>query len=416
MFNELFTIKYNSKKFLVLTDEKHIKTFLEVNDKGDLLYPDIEDYKALYNIYNVDDLMDYKLSFDQKVRNNNKLFSLILAADILIGSAVGFTLSKNETYVERVDEIVETFGKRKIVTNYMDVVEEVLGEKEVTEEMIVEAIEKNPNMGPRYKDLANKLLDTILSVEPYFDLRIFYENISTLKIIVCDKDELKEYKVPGDAGYNVKENAIYVLKGSDDPTVCHELMHATRSLYRITDKNVLIVHDKVGESFNEAVIDEMVANIYSGYEGSHYERKILTYMLGDEDIDFEQYSKYGISYIIGDLKIKYDGVNIDYLVDYFDTKKITDSRINDTIRLEDNKKICDELFLICLHNIDPYDPYVSFKNFLQLLANYNTITLTGYQDQFEQYLAKAGILNVYNSGLEIINSKITDDTKDIKSL
>lgn len=416
MFNELFTIKYNSKKFLVLTDEKHIKTFLEVNDKGDLLYPDIEDYKALYNIYNVDDLMDYKLSFDQKVRNNNKLFSLILAADILIGSAVGFTLSKNETYVERVDEIVETFGKRKIVTNYMDVVEEVLGEKEVTEEMIVEAIEKNPNMGPRYKDLANKLLDTILSVEPYFDLRIFYENISTLKIIVCDKDELKEYKVPGDAGYNVKENAIYVLKGSDDPTVCHELMHATRSLYRITDKNVLIVHDKVGESFNEAVIDEMVANIYSGYEGSHYERKILTYMLGDEDIDFEQYSKYGISYIVDDLKIKYDGVNIDYLVDYFDTKKITDSRINDTIRLEDNKKICDELFLICLHNIDPYDPYVSFKNFLQLLANYNTITLTGYQDQFEQYLAKAGILNVYNSGLEIINSKITDDTKDIKSL
>ncbi len=415
MFSELFTIKYNSKKFLVLTDEKHIKTFLEINDKGDLLYPDIEDYKALYNIYNVDDLMDYKLSFEQKVRNKNKLFSIILAADVLIGSAVGFTLSKNDTYMGTVDEIVQTIGKRKIVTTYMDVVEEVLGEEEVTTEKISEAIEKNPNMGPRYKDLANKLLNTIVDVDPYFDLRIFYENISTLKVKVCEKEELKELKISSNAAYNVKENTMYILRGSDDPTVCHEYMHMARSLYKITDENVLIVRDKVGEAFNEAVIDEMISNIYSDYSGSYYERRILNYMLGDESIDFEQYSKYGINYLIYDFKIKYRGVNIDYIVDYFDAKKITSSRINDTIRLEDNKKICDELFLICLHNIDSYDPYASFKKFLEILANYNSVTIGEYETKYNTYLANMGILNVFNSGAEIINSKVEEE-KDIKSL
>ena len=47
-------------------------------------------------------------------------------------------------------------------------------------------------MGPRYKDLANKLLDNIVSVEPEFNLRIFYENISSLKVIVFDEVRKKK--------------------------------------------------------------------------------------------------------------------------------------------------------------------------------------------------------------------------------
>ena len=312
MFSELFTINYNSKKFLVLTDEKHIKTFLEIDDSGNLLYPDIEDYKKLYNIYNVDNLVDYKLSFDQKVRNKSKLISIILAADVFIGSAVGFALSRNEDYVEVVDEIVETAGKRKIVTNYTSVVEDILGEEVVTEEKVLEAIENNKNMGPRYKDLAKKLLDTIMYVEPNFNLRLFYENMLTLKIKVFDEEEKEQYHFR--TSYDVKENIMYIQKGSDDPTVCHELMHATRGFYKITDREVLIVHDKLGESLNEAVVDAMIGEIYSNYNGSYYEQRLLKYLLDDEVIDFEQYSNYGVNYLIDDFKMKYSGVDINYII------------------------------------------------------------------------------------------------------
>ena len=194
---------------------------------------------------------------------------------------------------------------------------------------------------------------------------------------------------------------IYIKKGSDDPTVCHVLMHIARSLYRITEKNVLIVCDKKGNSLNEAVIDSMVGTIYSGYEGSFYERKVLGYLLNDEKIDYEQYSNYGVKYLIDDFKMKYNDTDIDYIVHYYDTKKIRNSRIGDTIRLEDNKKICDELFLVCLNNINPYDDvYESFASFLGLLGNYNMVTYTNYLNRFNRYLADRGIANDFNSAVE----------------
>ena len=339
---------------------------------------------------------DLQLSSGQEERKSDKLFLIILAAVILLGSAGGFVLSRNEAYTEAVNEFVETFGKERIETNYISVAEEVLGEEVVTVEKIILAINNNRNMGPRYKDLARKLLNNIVSVEPNFNLRIFYENIQSLVVKVFDDEEEEKYNLY--THYDVKNNMIYMKKGSDDPTVCHELMHTARSLYRITEKNILIVCDKKGNSLNEAVIDSMVGTLYSGYEGSFYERKVLDYLLNDEEIDYEQYSNYGVRYLIDDFKIKYNNVDIDYIVHYFDTKKIRSSRIGDTIRLENNKKICDELFLVCLNNINPYDDdvYHTFEKFLDLLGNYNQITFTHYQNRFNQYLAERGILNTFD--------------------
>ena len=114
-------------------------------------------------------------------------------------------------------------------------------------------------------------------------------------------------------------------------------------------------------------------------------------MLGIEEIDYAQYSKYGVAYLIDDFKIKYRDVDIDYIVQFYDTKAIRDSSINDTIRLEDHRKVCDELFRVCLHNIDPSDVYLSFKSFLELLGNYSLTTLTSCKTRFNQYLETRGI-------------------------
>ena len=336
----------------------------------------------------------------KRVNSSDKMFPAILAAVLILGSIIGFALSRNEPYVETVNEIIATFGKEKIVTNHVTVAEEVLGEEVVTVEIIKNAIAQNPNMGPRYKDLANKLLDNIVSVEPEFNLRIFYENIQSLTVIIVDEEEGQQNE--NYTHYDAKKNIIYVKRGSDDPTVCHQLMCLTRSLYRITEENVLIVCDNTGWSLNEAVIDSMIATMYSGYEGSHYERKVLDYMLGIEEIDYEQYSKYGVAYLTDDFKIKYRDVDIDFIVHYYDTKAIRDSRFNDTIRLEDNRKVCDELFLVCVHNIDPLDVYLSFKSFLELLGHYSLTTLTSYQTRFNQYLESRGLNNSLSSKFVVL--------------
>lgn len=332
----------------------------------------------------------------EKVNSSDKLFPAILAAVLILGSVIGFALSRNEAYIETVDEIIATFGKKRIVTRHVDVVEDLLGGEEVTVEKIKIAIAQNPNMGPRYKDLANKLLDNIVLVEPDFNLRIFYENIQSLTVTIFDEEERQQNKYY--THYEAKKNILYVKRGSDDPTVCHQLMCLTRSLYRITEENVLIVRDNAGWSLNEAVIDSMIATMYSGYEGSHYERKLLEYLLGVEEIDYEQYSRYGATYLIDDFKVKYRDVDIDYIVHYYDTKGIRGSHLTETIRMEDNRKLCDELFLVCLHNIDPYDEYVSFKSFLGLLGYYNLTTFTNYQTRFNMYLAERGLNNGFVAG------------------
>ncbi len=334
------------------------------------------------------------MSSPEKANSSDKLFPAILAAVLILGSIIGFALSRNEAYTGTVDEIISTFGKKRIVTRHVDVVEDLLGGEEVTVEKIEAAIDHNPNMGPRYKDLARKLLDNIVHVEPEFNLRIFYENIQSLTVTIFDEEERQQNKYY--THYDAKKNNIYVKRGSDDPTVCHQLMCLTRSLYRITEENVLIVRDNAGWSLNEAVIDSMIATMYSGYEGSHYERKLLEYMLGVEEIDYEQYSRYGATYLIDDFKIKYRDVDIDYIVHYYDTKGIRGSHLTETIRMEDNRKLCDELFLVCLHNIDPYDEYVSFKSFLGLLGYYNLTTLTKYQTKYNQYLVKMGMNSSYS--------------------
>ncbi len=338
------------------------------------------------------------MSCSREAKKSDKQFLIILAAVILLGIAVGLALSRNEAYTEAVNEFVETFGKERIETNYISVAEEVLGEEVVTVDKIILAIDNNRNMGPRYKDLARKLLNNIVSVEPNFNLRIFYENIQSLVVKVFDDEEEEKFNLH--THYDVKNNMIYIKKGSDDPTFCHVLMHSARSLYRITEKYVLIVCDKKANSLNEAVIDSMVGTIYSGYEGSFYERKVLGYLLNNEKIDYEQYSNYGVRYLIDDFKMKFNDADIDYIVQYYDTKKIRNSRIGDTIRLENNKKICDELFLVCLNNINPYDDniYLSFESFLDLLGNYNMVTYTNYLNRFNEYLADRGFNNVFAAG------------------
>lgn len=68
MYQVLFTIEYKNKIFTIFNTTYNRKTFLELNAEGKYIYPTIEDFIELHNIYNRkrDELYEIKLF------NNNK--------------------------------------------------------------------------------------------------------------------------------------------------------------------------------------------------------------------------------------------------------------------------------------------------------------------------------------------------------
>ena len=104
MFKELFTINYNNKDFLILVNEKHRFTFMEIKDKK-LVYPDIEDFKQLFAIFNVDNGIYAKKSLgrrlDEKVNYKGLLLSFLysLSFSIPLGLDVDFLINKENSLI-----------------------------------------------------------------------------------------------------------------------------------------------------------------------------------------------------------------------------------------------------------------------------------------------------------------------------
>ena len=86
-YKKLFDIKYHNKTFTIFIDDNHRRTFLEKNDLGEYIYPTLEDFKALNNIYNIHNpLIEYDLRkyfFKEKVRLTSGVLAITLLATTL---------------------------------------------------------------------------------------------------------------------------------------------------------------------------------------------------------------------------------------------------------------------------------------------------------------------------------------------
>mgnify|MGYP003571466017 CR=1 FL=1 len=85
MYKELFKINYNNKKFLILSNN-HRMTFLEIDSNNSLIYPDIEDFINLHNIYNNKNYFIYyrTLNYEEKARLKSALLGITTAASIFL--------------------------------------------------------------------------------------------------------------------------------------------------------------------------------------------------------------------------------------------------------------------------------------------------------------------------------------------
>ena len=425
MYEKLFDINYNNKRFSIFSDKNNQKTFLELDKNNNYLYPTLNDFLTLDNIYNQKkSVVCYEV--DKKIKNKIRIY---LAGTLIV---LNVFCAKNGVYAKlfnfKLQPIKET-PKTTQVTNIpvlheeetkFEVVKTMEVNKEkplkysqdftnldnklssVTREDVIKAINSNYRIPVFYKYHAIKLLDFMTFKYPDTDYRIFYENIKTLKIKRVLDNNYKE-KVLG--CYIPKSNTIELTESNkrNVELINHELLHAYYCWY---DKEEDIYYmDNNGRSLDEAMISKLTNNICHSDSFRVFE-DVLDYFMTCVPYSIKDYETGRIACLIDMLKEKYPKVDIDYIINSLDTMKDTYINLGDEITLSDNKNLVDKLFEICLENIDLNagytDIYTSFLNFYRVIESKLSVnSINKYLNKYNKFLLEKG----YNNGSFTIDVK-----------
>lgn len=385
MFKKLFTINYNNKTFLILVDTNHRRTFLEVLANGKYSYPTIEDFDFLNKMYNKKDpLISYvkKYNYDEKVKYKNKTIDLQTAISLGILVISPFVLVPQAKALSRNYSESQVYYSSKF-------------EHEITKADVIKAINSNENLGERERTIALKVLDDMLKLDPDMNLRVFYENIGSLRIEYVSHDSLYDETHQHIAGYyDSRNNYIRAVDDADDFVIAHEIVHCSHSLVRRVGIDYVIICDLEGDFLKEAMTNKIAGISYS-YNYSYYlEGLILDYFIYNTDkFDYHIYNEYGVTALIDELKEKYKDVDIDYIIDFFQTS--TDTAINlgnYNMVLSNEDDILNELFKIAIANINTNDLFESFREFMKLTDN-NENVRKKYFELYIEALKLQGYIN-----------------------
>lgn len=411
MFKKLFTITYNNKKFLVLVDKYHRKTFLEVTNDGTYVYPTYEDYLALYHIYNnrnYDILCSRKtskqISYKEVVRY--KAGVLVVAVGVYgfcLGSAIRADIKEktlNISYTQEVREISRDSASLARIYGY----------DWITRDDVVEVINNNTNLNDHYKQIAIETMDNLLALDHNVNLRIYYENMKDVRITELTYDELVDKIGVSAAGcYFRQSNEIYLAKEylEDYGITAHEFIHAAFSLSDVIDNQRIVIGDDFGFSLNEAMTQIIVRNKWGNNGSYKFQQLVLDFLLKNmPDFEYHTYNEDSIIGVINGLKEVYPEVDIDYIVDFVDTLTTSQQNFEDVQNICEVPSFCDELFKIAIKNIDDSAVYQSFNNFMAIFKDdMNTQFYNKYFALYNQELVNQHLISqeMYNQ-LEKINS------------
>ncbi len=390
MFKELLTIKYKNKKFLVLSDSNHRKTFLEVDENGKYIYPDVNDFIELDRIYNHENpflFSSRKLSYEEKVRVG---MSIALASLYIGAVGSGIAIAK---YVPK-----EVYGR--ISAHEMD---EHFGRKSVTREDILEAIDNNQNLSEYYKDMARQTLDKLMEVDPKGDFRIFWKHMQDLTIEELSHEDLEEatgQKIDGD--YDASTNHTR-LANNNLYTFEHEIGGHGDVIYFYEDpetEEVVYVYD-IGPIFVSEAYADYIAKYSSEFDIRQHGNRIGNYGIGDKiteffeinvkNYDYRTYRKHGGHLLIDLIRQRYPSVDIDFLVDVFEGNRISELHGLGKINLAERFDVLDELFKIASSNIDKDNIMGSFEAFMYLVDNDSNV-YSHYQPQYVDTLLRKDLI------------------------
>ncbi len=398
----LLDIYYNLKKFAIFKDLKGNKIFLEKNNEQ-FKYPLEKDLKYLNDVYNNKDCF---ILYDYNLRDKDKIKRLVAKSCIIIDMLLLFrfvslwketlkyydlNISSDKIALELKDEyfisdVPQQFRYGIVFIEDLNQLDDILGYEKVSLDLVNRAIKENSNINDSFKICAYNLVRAVNQNHPNFDFRIFYENMKTLQIIKLTPEELQEFGGNIAGCYVAKENKIYYCDDNNYSTITHELAHTMGSFYRnIKGKNFVRMGYK-GRFLNEALTSKLAQESIKS-ETYQDEIAITEYLMKCSSYTLEDYNLLGSDYLIKLLKEKYSTVDINYIIDVMDT--YMDTYIHEEIKtsLKDSPYLLDELFKICLLNVQENNIDSSFLDFIQIFKNDRDKDLVdGYLEKYNNYL------------------------------
>lgn len=329
IFSEVCNFKYKNAKYKLFVDSNNRIFFLKLLSNSQLSYVTEEELVELQRIF-----CKKSLAFNvskNKVSFIPKIISLASATAIVLtlqscksldnkytyGNINSYdydadkTISYTENDIPSLEDSIataeeKTYKEGKLVVddvyksdlfNYIYVydlsyLDEALGNKksDVTATEIKQMISNNNEISAKYKELLYTFTDNLVREYPDVDLRVFYENLKTLAVVECDKNELMINSLSADSSgcYRKDRNKIYVLKDYvyepgtwDYQVIMHEFSHVLKSgNWDINDKNVVVSFESV--STNGEIIGEALNSIFA----------VRMYDKDEQDIAYQLQSNY----------------------------------------------------------------------------------------------------------------------------
>ena len=192
--------------------------------------------------------------------------------------------------------------------NYLDY---VLGSDEVTLDYLYNAIDENDNIFGEYKNLIKDYSLRLVNKYPNAELRIFYNNLKTLKINELTREEMNDFiGDPSCSGFYIRsKNSINVLEENnyeegtwDFQVLYHELTHVVRnSKFDVDGMQVSVQIDDA--NFDNDMAEEALTTLFSlsllnydeYYRGYQTPSNCYSVMAECIDYDFTDYVNKSLS-------------------------------------------------------------------------------------------------------------------------
>lgn len=318
-YTKLNTFYFKGNLYQSLIDQNNKYYFLKIKNNN-YEYVTLKEYITLLDIFT--DNEDIRYITKDTIPNNPKKKKIKLIPKILIGATTAivslslltginsykpannykdYTHSASYATQEAIVEVIEVDETEKAIQKYFeDIAKDTENfqieslqdstifaniydsegldtyfgntKEDVTYDMIRTAITNNPNIPAHMRPIFFDMVDNLEEKYPDLDLRIWYNNLKTLKIVECETEfelQLAAISINAEACYKRNENTIYTLKGYqyipgtwEYQVLTHEIGHTMR-LTNIKEGKKTIKTNFTNSSGNIVIVEETLNSLFT---------------------------------------------------------------------------------------------------------------------------------------------------------
>lgn len=321
-YREVLQFYYKGNCYNMYLDKHNKHFFLKNDGEGNLSYTTIEEFIELtMHFTTIPNIM--RIEKTNKSHNKLKLIPKVL----IRGSAVTLSFivlttavsayqtnkrldefeARNYSSTQNYEQTIESYASydteeeqdELVVDTYlesdwlkylyiydMEYLDKALDYSNVSISQVKDVINKNDKITPIFKNLMYEYCDGLAKNYPGIELRVLYENLKTLEVVECDREELtlKTLSIDTSGCYLRDENKIYVLKGHeykkgtwDYQVIFHEMSHCMRTA-QWNKNDVKIQVQAEGQNFSNITTGEALNSLFA-VSLFDYEEKDIAYQL-----------------------------------------------------------------------------------------------------------------------------------------